>query len=590
MQKLPYLKKNRHNVYYFRLIFTKSVRSIVDAPQEISLSLETKDLSIARDRYMILYSYARIFRWSLHELVLKGNVDVNMMKLRIKAWKEKNHLRELLAQKDNQLSEANKALLHANNDNKALVAHASQLNNSNQRLTGALDSAIIINDILTSSAIKLAVQDDALKAVSSDAPEREAIASTHAKKQRTERISKSQTLHAYVKKFLKHEEDNSTHTTSTKTARRINLMRFLDIVGYNVALASLTATHIRHYREMMHAIPINFEKQGFTIPKAYSKRPSWFKKTISEWDGPTLSGGGIETHLKNVRMFLRWAHREHYLEHDFVSMLKTSNKIAKATKKEVLNFMPEDLQKLFIDGYLYGDKKVARENSLVWQFWVPLIALYTGMRSEEIGSLRLSNIVTKEGFWCIQIGKSKTDAGIRTFPIPKGLLDAGLLEYHQQVLETHNGDTTASLFPALTKKGGSYSNRIGQFFNRNCNGTLADGTPRMMGYLVRCGVNNPSEMKTLKFHSFRHGFITNWIDARKPLNTLKSIIGHRGDFKAYGITYEEQQGATETYIHIDRVSGDDHKKQLLLMKQCMDDMDFGVDLSGISYERYLARV
>ncbi|MFT7373421.1 MAG: hypothetical protein ACI9T9_002121 [Oleiphilaceae bacterium] len=42
--------------------------------------------------------------------------------------------------------------------------------------------------------------------------------------------------------------------------------------------------------------------------------------------------------------------------------------------------------------------------------------------------------------------------------------------------------------------------------------------------------------------------------SHRPLDALQSIVGHRGDFKKYGIIYEEQQGATEAYIHIDRIS------------------------------------
>jgi len=603
MHSLPHLSKNRYGVYYFRLIFTQSVRSISNAPQEISLSLETKDFVIAQERYMIVYPCARAFRWSLHESVMKGDTDVNTMTLQVAHWKQKNRLRNLLAKSDEQHFETQRALLRANSESKALKDHAARLRDSNLRLKGALKSVKVIMES-TSPTIKSTVpekasviEDAILSAVSPDAVEcttttettKSISAKSETKKRTRTRVSKSQTLLAYVEKFLAYEDEHCTHGKHTKEARRTNLMRFLDIVGYNVVLKSLTAEHIRHYRDMMHAIPSNFEKRGFSIPRAQSARPKWFKDTIKEWSGTTLSGSGIDTHFKHVRVFLTWAHNEHYLDHDFVSMLKVSKKRTKETKKEVVNFMPSDLSKLFVDGYLYGDTKPKRDNGVAWQFWVPLFALYTGMRSEEIGALLLSDLVEIDGLWCIQVQKSKTEAGVRTFPVPQRLLDAGLIDYRADMLHESKGELSTRLFPTLKQKGGEYSNRIGQFFNRNINGKLKDSSPRIEGYLYKCGVENPSDKQTLKFHSFRHGFITKWLESRLPLSTLKNIVGHRGDFKTYGVVYEEQEGATEAYIHSSRISKESQLQRLQEMKRGMDSMDFGVDLSHISFARFLER-
>ncbi len=83
--------------------------------------------------------------------------------------------------------------------------------------------------------------------------------------------------------------------------------------------------------------------------------------------------------------------------------------------------------------------------------------------------------------------------------------------------------------------------------------------------------------------------MTKWRESKLPLHTLKMIVGHTSDLKKIGVLYEESEGATETYVHIDRVSGEVLKARLQQMKQGMDNLDFGIDLSGISYERFLAR-
>lgn len=612
MRKLPHLTKNRYGVYYFRLIFTQSVRSLPQAPQEISLSLETKDSAIAQERYMLLYPCARAFRWSLHESVQKGEIDVSTMLLEVTRWKAKNQLRDLLAAKDDELFETRRALLQSRNTNAELTAHAQRMRDSNLRLKGALKSTSMMMTsteapiTVPATVSKNAVIEEAVvSATSPNAAKRSttapAVNSTKAtskiKTHTRKRVSKSETLLAYVERFIAYESETSTNDNPGE-GRRNYLMRFLDIVGYNVALKSLSAEDIRHYRNMIHGIPANFDKQGFKVPRARSKRPQWFKEIISNWEGKTL-GGGIDSHFKHVRMFLTWAYNEHYIKHNFVPMLKMSAKRHQETKKETVNFLAPDLNKLFIEGYLYGDSKIPRESGEAWKFWVPLIALYTGMRSEEIGILSLNHIIQQEGFWCIQIpNKAKTSAGIRTFPIPERLLSSGLLDYREKIIDDNPDNPNARLFPDLPKSGRTYSNRIGKFFNRNKNGTLKDGvTIRYEGYLHHCGVTNPSETETLKFHSFRHGFVTLMHETKLPgteqrlaLDLVKNLIGHKGDFKKYGIAADTWDDVTKkTYNHHERVSLMAIRERFTLMKQAMDAMDFGVDLRGISYERFLAR-
>nr|WP_319553733.1 tyrosine-type recombinase/integrase [uncultured Vibrio sp.] len=579
MKRFPHLTQNRHGVYYFRLIFTRAVRSIPNAPKELTLSLGTKDKSLALERYMRLYPHARALRGALHMDVLKGVTNVDKIKTTLSHWKQKHRLKDALVSKEQTLSTLHRERLKQQSSIDSLAEENRQLKEQTQRLEGAVEELRMQQSRLVSEAVIPARP--LSMAPPKYAPPQPVMTGKHAPSEHT--------LRDYVQRFLRYEAEHSVQSEKTREARETYLMRFLDIVGHELPWAELTPDIIRHYREMIHRIPCNFDKQGFAIPQAVTERPAWFERTIENWQGKTLSGSGIDSHFKHVRVFLDWAKKEHYLKDDLKSLLSTSKKRTQETQRTVVNFLPEDLRKLFIDGYLYGDQKAPRDQGLSWHFWVPLFALLTGMRSEEIGSLLLGSIVNKEGIWCIQIEKSKTEAGIRTFPIPKRLIEMGLLRYHEALLKENGGDTQASLFPTLKKKGGEYSNRIGQFFNRNINGKLSDGTPRLEGYMFKCGIENPSDKETLKFHSFRHGFMTKWRESKLPLHTLKSIVGHTSDLKKIGVLYEEPEGATETYVHIDRVSGDVLKARLQTMKQGMDSLDFGIDLSGISYERFLAR-
>lgn len=65
-----------------------------------------------------------------------------------------------------------------------------------------------------------------------------------------------------------------------------------------------------------------------------------------------------------------------------------------------------------------------------WHFWGPLIALTTGLRSEEIGTLTVQQIQANfHGTAVIKVEGTKNDSAKRTVPIPQTLLDAGFIEY-----------------------------------------------------------------------------------------------------------------------------------------------------------------
>ncbi|MBE4159108.1 tyrosine-type recombinase/integrase [Vibrio parahaemolyticus] len=587
MKHFPHLTQNRHGVYYFRLIFTRAVRSIPNAPKELTLSLGTKDKSLALERYMRLYPLARALRGALHMDVQKGDPNVDEIKLSLTHWKETQRLKDALVSKEQTVSTLHRERLKQQGSIDSLAEENRQLKEQTQRLEGAVEELRMQQSRLVSEAVIPARP--LSTAQPKYAPQQPVMTGKHAPSEHT--------LCDYVQRFLRYEDEHSVQSEKTREARENYLMRFLDIVGHELPLSELTPDRLRHYRDLLHRIPSNFDKQGFAIPQAVTERPAWFERTISEWTGKTLSGSGIDSHFKNVRVFLDWAKREHYLKDDLKSLLSVSKKRIKETQKEVVNFLPEDLEKLFIHGYLYGDKQAPRDNGHSWQFWVPLIALLTGMRSEEIGSLLLGSLINKDGFWCIQIEQSKTNAGERTFPIPQRLIDMGLLRYRETILEEHNGDSQLSLFPTLNKKGGEYSNRIGQFFNRNINGKLKSGEPRLEGYMFKCGIENPSDKETLKFHSLRHGFITKMLETKLPatqqplpLDLIKNIVGHKTDFTKYGIAASSWNDVTHaSYNHLERVSLQTQQERLSLMKEAMDVMDFGIDLREISYERFLAR-
>lgn len=97
-------------------------------------------------------------------------------------------------------------------------------------------------------------------------------------------------------------------------------------------------------------------------------------------------------------------------------------------------------------------------------FWLPLIALYTGARPEEVAQLLVSDIYQRprDSQWVIRftdegmhpvkgrqsLKTERTESGRRTFPVPQPLLDLGLLDYRSYLEVLRE----LALFPRLTRK------------------------------------------------------------------------------------------------------------------------------------------
>lgn len=153
------------------------------------------------------------------------------------------------------------------------------------------------------------------------------------------------------------------------------------------------------------------------------------------------------------------------------------------------------------------------------RFWVPLIALYTGMRQGEITQLRTADIEVVSSSLAIihvrhrpdfkQKTKNKRD---RTVPIHPELKRLGLLQYLDRVRQSKQD----RLFPLLTWTAGKdWSSKIRTWWNETFQkGLLSDTTGK-------------------SFHSLRKNFIDQFKQSRVYIKAsdrevVQSMVGHEG--------------------------------------------------------------
>jgi integrase len=130
-------------------------------------------------------------------------------------------------------------------------------------------------------------------------------------------------------------------------------------------------------------------------------------------------------------------------------------------------------------------------------FALCVIALYSGLRREEIAGLRTDDIEDQ----CLVVKEGKTRAALRRVPIHSALQP--LIE---QLVRTA---TEAFLIPGLL--GGGADHKRGHYIGKR------------FGHVIRnLGLNDPA----LVFHSLRHTFIQKCEEAGVPEFTAKLLVGH----------------------------------------------------------------
>jgi len=144
----------------------------------------------------------------------------------------------------------------------------------------------------------------------------------------------------------------------------------------------------------------------------------------------------------------------------------------------------------------------------VYQYWLPLIALHSGMRMNEICQLRPRDIVEEDGILIMQVVEDgedmsvKTDAGIRRIPVHSMLLQLGFGEY---LLSRQKNEWLFDGLPA--GKDGRHSANASRWFCR-----------------FRPKVDMTERGKD--FHSFRHTIIDDLKQGEVNYHVLKSLVGH----------------------------------------------------------------
>ncbi len=319
--------------------------------------------------------------------------------------------------------------------------------------------------------------------------------------------------------------DNTSKETKERVASKMNLLA--DIIGKDKVIRQITADDLQELVYTVPFIPSRFGS-GKTANKTIQQA---IKMAKVDETLPRLSVKTQNDYIQTLSSVFMWAKQKKFIdENPFDEVEMPAQDIRAKQGDKYLPFSITQLQAIFNIpvyrgcmnnrlGRMKPGKKIYKDA----YFWVPLIALFSGARLNEICQLSLDDICIKEGINIININdtddkKVKTIAGIRNVPIHPVLLKLGFLEYvEQQRKDKHN--KLKRLFPELKRNSrNEYSAGMSKWFNRTLD-------------KVNETIDNPDDklQKLHVFHSFRHTVRTELRNHSVPKERVIRICGWEGD-------------------------------------------------------------
>jgi integrase len=274
------------------------------------------------------------------------------------------------------------------------------------------------------------------------------------------------TLDELIEKFCSFQESRKKWRPKTAAENRAILKLFLAITGDQPARA-FSNDKFELYRGKLLRLPPNL-----------NKAPKYRDKAIDE----VLAMAGvtpaavktINKNLTRVSSMFKWAAARNYVSHNLAAGSLVTDRSDPRDGKTP--FTADELRKLFHNAY-YLERRLGKP----FQYWAPLIALYTGARQNEIAQLTLADFHEVDGIKAISINddgegkRLKTATAKRHVPLHPVLLDLGLWEF-VELLRTRKA---GRLFPEIALKRDGYGKPLADGLQVNCRSAGSWGKARI---------------------------------------------------------------------------------------------------------------
>jgi len=348
----------------------------------------------------------------------------------------------------------------------------------------------------------------------------------------------SVTLAAAIDKFINESKQNWKTDSKSEETYKNEIFPLFTFITEAISTDKIDNNHIQKYKQLILKLPKN--KNKVKIYRNLSLKQI-YEMEIPESD--QLSKTSKTNYLQRLASFLEWLAKNNYTQSGLSTPLKGIIKKTMQAHEERNIFTDDDLRKLFNSKeYTLGLHTEANK------YWVPLLSLLTGARTNELCQLHLEDVyeLPEEKIWVIDINENNPETTKKSlkrpyhrrhFPISKILIKLGFIEYTNWLREKNE----TRLFPELPFTGGN--NKFGSKFSKWFNNT----------YMNSNNCNITTEKTSV--YSLRHNFITYLTMKLKA--TEVEIARYLGQTAKGGVTttrYTKPIGITEASVLFGKVN------------------------------------
>lgn len=294
-------------------------------------------------------------------------------------------------------------------------------------------------------------------------------------------------LSKVITQYVADKESGWTYKTKLEVVGCLRLI--VDIIG-NVEMMEITKQTVLDFRTRLIKLPANM----------YKCYPDKTVQAILDMpDVKPMSTNSVNKHIMRLNALLSYAVTEGVVTVNYAQGVMLSDKRKVDELRKV--YSADDIQAI-VDN-------LPKEQGRPERYWIPLIAMFSGMRLDEICQLYVEDVRQVDGVWCFNVNddkdkKLKNSASKRVVPIHPVLVRCGFLQYADSVQKS----AAPRLWMNLSwREADGYGNAMGNWYRRFNRKYVSKDDSKV-------------------FHSFRHTFTDTLKQCGQSETVIAELVGH----------------------------------------------------------------
>jgi len=308
------------------------------------------------------------------------------------------------------------------------------------------------------------------------------------------RTRQPKTKHSPFKCLEDYKEYKSSYISNKSIMGAVAKCKLVLILSGQDHISAIRRADAERVRQLLTKLPSNIKKHR----QFSGLSPSQAITLNEKLQLPTISQNSVKDYIQKASSFFEWCVQMELTNvNPFKGFKFRSDKKISQSKHAYSN---EDLRKLFSSSiYLNHDFKHP------YQFWLPLLGLYTGARLNELCQLHTNDVVKINNVWCISINSDTSDKRLknvnseRLIPIHRTLKELGFIDFAKK-------RPSQRIFDELKLERDGYGTSPSKWFGR---------------YKSSLGFTRGYD-----FHSLRHTFASSLKNALIPEVLANELLGH----------------------------------------------------------------